>query len=147
VIYAYELGAAWPHPIGEGMRAVIEPHDEGPALTLVCGLPRPTSAEIKALRKGRVRLAITSSSSLAWIILSAANLSFDAPYALGVESDDRRAAIAAALARISAWPEHLRGLVTIITVDSEARVIRGLRIGPRGAEAVIPEGAGGAVID
>lgn len=124
----YEVGAPWPQPIAsEGMTAVVAPGEEAPSLTLVCALGSPTPAEIAALTKGRLRLAIVPSPPLTWIVLDAGKISFDAPYALGVEAAERRAEIADSLARASRWSAETRNLVTIATVDSDTGLTRGLR--------------------
>jgi hypothetical protein len=124
----YEVGAPFPLPIAsEGMTAVIAPGDEAPSITLVCALGAPTPAEIAALTKGRLRLAIVPSPPLTWIVLDAGSISFDAPYALGVEAAERRAAIAESLARASRWSAETRNLVTVATVDIDTGMTRGLR--------------------
>lgn len=123
----YEVGAPWPHPLRPGMQATIDPGDESPSMMLICALPEPTLAEIAALTKGRVRLAVIPAAPLVWIVLDAGAVSFDAPYALGLHSAERRAEIVVSAGRAADWSEEMHNLVTIATVDSASGVTRGLR--------------------
>jgi hypothetical protein len=126
-VIAYEVGKPWPHPLTAGMTAIIDPGDEAPQLMLVCAIPSPTPQEVAAMKTGRLRVAIVPSPPLIWIVLDGGEVSFDAPYALGVETAERRAAIVQSVARAVDWPNTMRNIATIVLVDADTGLIRVLR--------------------
>ena len=110
------VGQPWIEGAGpDGMRAIIEPNDGGLALTLALTINKLTAGELKALREGRIRMAVLSSPPLAWIILDAGKVSFDAPYAAGITTHPGD--IALGCAAIAKWTAETRGLANIIVID------------------------------
>jgi hypothetical protein len=129
-LHRFSVGERWPLPLrGDGMLASIEPGEEGPSLMLVCAMPQPTSAEVTAMRKRPLRIALLPSPPLLWFALATERLSLDAPYAVGLHRPHEVAAILESARRVAGWPEATRSLVTVPLVDTAAgNTIRALRV-------------------
>ena len=121
-----------PSPLGpavEGMRIILEPGDEAPRLTLVLGIQSPTNREIRFLSNEPIRLGLLRHGNLMWAVLSSGDkLSFDAPYALGVETIKVAEEVRRSVALANAWPDTFRCLVTIVVVDSATGIVAALRV-------------------
>jgi len=121
----YAVGEPWPHALAaNGLQATLT---EALDLALLAGIWRPTGKEIEAMRIGQLRIGVLPSLPLVWIMLDAGAVSFDAPYALGLEPAEKRASIIEHAAAIGTWPESNRGLISIFTVDSVSRRIGAIR--------------------
>ena len=124
VITSLAVGRAAPRPLwGEGLRAQIKVADGMPNITLWAGANAPTPSEVEAMQDGKLRLSILPAPPLVWIILDAGGgLSFDAPYAPGLEFDPMDAA-----GWGKDWTIVQRALVTVPFVNSEDGTIVSLR--------------------
>lgn len=123
----FEVGQRSPVPLVEGMKVVLDPHDEGLAATLFVGVPSITPPEIRALTKGPVRLAIVPDEVIAWVVLDSRPLSLDAPYALGLVGEERARAVLAGLRACISWPETRRGMLDLVIGDAATGIVCGLR--------------------
>ena len=107
---AIAVGQRIEMPPFEGMRADIRPSANGdPVITLWAGMPDPQRSEVRAMRKGKLRLSILAVPPLVWILADAGDgLEFDCPWAPGLEIDPR---VAGGWGR--GWTEQERALVVI----------------------------------
>lgn len=124
----YAVGSLWPHRLaGEGMTCLLDPGEDGVSMMLVMAMPRPSRAERRAVKSGVLKLALLPSPPLVWIVAAMPGLSLDAPYAVGVHTPERIAALTSSARRAHAWPDDMRGLITIALVDTADGVVRALR--------------------
>ncbi|MEW5425086.1 hypothetical protein [Amorphus sp. 3PC139-8] len=122
------VGEMWPWPLaGEGLQALMTPGEAALGITLVAGISRPTREEVRALRKGKIRVALLPAPPLVWIVLSGQGLSLDAPYAVGLHAADQARAIRTSAAAVETWPATGRAPATIAVVDASDRIVKALR--------------------
>ena len=116
---SHQVGRPHPGPvvIADGMQAILAPTEGGLSLTLLTAVPRPSSKELAALRDAPLRIGLYSSPPLAWILLDAGAISFDAPYAIGITPPAHRDAILTAAKAINDWSAAIRGLVSVDVID------------------------------
>lgn len=111
------VGEPWPYPVAPGMQATLGVTDTGLSLSLAIQCDRPSAKEMAALESGPLRLAVMASQPITWIVLDAAALSYDAPYARGILSLDDARRVGSALPHVEAWPANMRSLVELYVID------------------------------
>jgi len=125
----FEVGSPWPYPNVNGMQALITAADDGLSLMLACACDKPTVREHKALNEGPLRFGLLSSPPLTWIILDAGVISYDAPYAVGINSARQHDDILGAAKKTLAITEDLRGLAILAVIDrGKISILRGLSL-------------------
>ncbi len=71
---------------------------------LVAAIERPSAAELAAMRRRPLRLALLPSPPLVWFVLATEGLSLDAPYGVGLHTDAHRAALITSARQVQSWP-------------------------------------------
>ncbi|WP_048710764.1 hypothetical protein [Microvirga massiliensis] len=120
------VGAVFPHvqPGQEGMKISITA-GEAPSIMFVVMVAGPTNQEVRMVTKGKLRLGLTPSPPLLWFSLLGEKISFDAPYAIGVEP--KAGEILKSVNQVYFAPPETRLLTTVLLLDARDCVIRGIR--------------------
>lgn len=135
---SYGVGEPWPHgPAADGMTAIITPAEGAPNVMLAIHMAKPATGEVKAVRQGALRIGIWASSPLTWLIVDAGPVSLDAPYSVGITSDDHRGKILASAQAMTEMAETERVLITLALIDrGVTAVLRGVSMSPAWARAL-----------
>ncbi|KMO27211.1 hypothetical protein VQ02_33605 [Methylobacterium variabile] len=121
------VGETWDlAPAGEGMTLQLVPAGDHASLTIIVSLRKPAASEIKALTKKPLQFGVTQSQVLTWVTLFGDQLSFDAPYASGIEKNS--ADIRASLSHVESWTDKTRNAATIVVTDPRNKEIKGVRL-------------------